>query len=124
MWYAVTSFNSITIYMHRLILDVDKKIYIDHVNRDGLDNRESNLRIATRSQNAMNTNKRNYGSSKYKGVGWSSERGKWRAVICKDGLRKHLGYFSVEEDAASAYDEAAIEWFGEFAAPNFKADHV
>lgn len=60
------------------------------------------------------------GSSRYRGVSWKKAIEKWRAYINKDGRRLHLGYFSSEEDAAYAYDAAAVQIFGDFARLNFE----
>ena len=92
----------------------------DHVNGNGLDNRESNLRPATRSQNAMNQPKR-LGTSRFKGVSWHRKSGKWLCQIVKDRKIYVLGYFTDEIEAACAYDRKAVELFGEFARLNFPA---
>lgn len=107
-------------YAHRLILSPPAKMVVDHINGDGLDNRRSNMRIATRTQNNAN---RKHGSSRtgYKGV--APESGKFYAYIgAPPGSRskvERLGYFSTPEDAARVYDRAAIERWGEFARLNF-----
>jgi AP2 domain len=88
----------------------------DHVNRNGLDNRRENLRPATPSQQGANRDRYSNNTSGYKGV--RQERGKWRARICLRGKLDHLGYFEVKEDAARAYNKAALEYFGEFAVLN------
>lgn len=96
-----------TIKMHRLIMDAGPGEEVDHVNGNGLDNRRSNLRIATRSQNARNSMSRG-GSSRFKGVYWypyKDGRPRWRAQIRVGGKRKSLGYFDDEIEAARAYDE-------------------
>lgn len=90
----------------------------DHKNHDGLDNRRSNLRPATKVQNGGNSRPYLGASSRYKGVHWHSQRRAWRAAINHQGKNRHLGTFSVEEDAALAYDIAARELFGEYAALN------
>jgi hypothetical protein len=106
--------------MHRLILELcDPQIQVDHKNRNGLDNRKENLRIATKSQNAANKEKYLNGcSSKYKGVSYYKRYKKWVAYIMVEQKHKHLGYFLFEEDAALAYNKAALEAFGEFACLN------
>jgi hypothetical protein len=92
---------------------------VDHINGDRTDYQKHNLRSATRSQNAANKRKRAGCSSKYKGVYWYSKSSKWKAQIEVNQHNKHLGYFIHEEDAAKAYDSAAIFYFGEFARLNF-----
>jgi hypothetical protein len=95
-------------------------VFVDHINGNGLDNRKSNLRICTHQQNCENSRKRKKSFSKYKGVYWSKNAKKWVAQITIDGKSKHLGYFELEEDAAAAYDKAAVKYFGEFACLNFR----
>lgn len=109
-----------TILMHRMILGITSpNVYADHINHDTLDNRRSNLRIATPSQNAYNSRASSNGkSSRFKGVTWVRRRGRWQAYICISGKHRHLGYFWNEVDAARAYDAAAQEFFGEFALTN------
>jgi hypothetical protein len=92
---------------------------VDHKNRNGIDNRRPNLRLATESQNCMNRQKQRVTSSKYKGVSWVRSSGKWKAAIQVDKKNLHLGYFEDEEEAARAYDAAARKYQGEFAYQNF-----
>ena len=104
--------------MHRLILGVtDPKIDVDHINGNGLDNRKCNLRIVTRSQNCIN--RRAHGSSKYLGVYWAKDRGKWRVEIRSGGRRIHGGQYLSEIFAAGKYDELAEKYHGEYARLNF-----
>jgi hypothetical protein len=108
------------IRMHRVIMNAQKDIVIDHIDRNGLNNCKCNLRPATRTQNKWNSRRGfNTGTSKYKGVFMDRRRGKYRAVLSIDGKRKHLGYFNDELDAAKAYDTAAKLHRGQFAALNF-----
>ena len=95
----------------------------DHINRNRLDNRRANLRLCTYAQSARNVSKQashngRKCSSKYKGVTLRKKSGLWMARIDKDYEQYHLGYFENEEDAARAYNEAAIELHGEFASLN------
>jgi hypothetical protein len=107
-------------FLPRLLLDTTNEV--DHINGDGLDNRKSNLRIVTRSQNLQNSRKprRIKGcSSKYKGVCWDKLTKKWRAQITFNYHVKYIGLFENEVEAAEAYDKVALEMFGEYAKPNF-----
>lgn len=106
------------VYMHRQILGLADDEAVDHINANGLDNRRCNLRVATDSQNMANRRKRNDRecSSQFKGVSRTGTKARpWVALICG----KYLGSFVNEEDAARAYDTAAVEKWGEFARTNF-----
>jgi len=87
---------------------------IDHINGKTDDNRWSNLRICTQSQNKANSGKHKNNTSGYKGVCWRKDNKKWTAGICHEGKRFHLGFFDDKEDAAMAYNKAAVELHGEF----------
>lgn len=105
--------------MHRLVLSgVDSRLHVDHINGNRLDNRKSNLRISTCSENLRNRGPQANNSSGYKGVIFDKARGKWRAEICVEKRRKYLGRFSSPIEAAMAYNKAAIELHGEYAYQN------
>lgn len=104
------------ISMHREILGAGSGLDVDHINGAKLDNRRSNLRICTRSQNLMNQNKQN-GKTIAKGV-YLHPSGKFKSTIKVNARSMHLGYFESEESAKTAYNEAAIKYFGEFARIN------
>ncbi len=112
------------IAMHREIMKVSDALQVDHIRTgDTLDNRESNLRVATVSQNAANRRKRADNTSGYKGVTFYPRNGKWMSQLCTrtDGRRSNrfLGYFDTPEEAARAYDTESIRVHGEFAHLNF-----
>lgn len=114
-WYARAKIKGKMVYMHRVIMNAKKNQIVDHINGDTLDNRKENLRFVTASQNIQNS--MGYkGSSKYKGVHY--DRNKWRADIQKDKKRIRIGRYDSEIEAARAYDQKAIELFGEFAKIN------
>lgn len=109
------------INMHRQILNYPAEM-IDHVNHDGLDNRRSNIRVCTNSENQHNSNarKRNKNNtSGFRGVSWNTTAKRWRAAIKKNLKDIFLGYFSTAEEAGHAYDKKAKELFGEVAVLNF-----
>lgn len=120
-YYARSTVNGRKVFMHNLLMGESPGLQVDHANGNGLDNRRCNLRWATGSQNQRNI-KGGRGRSLYKGVSWAKRQRKWVANIFVSGRNLHLGYFEQEDDAARAYDAAAREHYGEFAAPNFPSE--
>lgn len=118
-FYAEAYIGKKGVLMHRLILDAKRGQFIDHMNRNGLDNRKKNLRFCTRSQNGANRGLLENNTSGFKGVVWSKKEDKWVASLWFEGRRRHLGYFSSKETAAKAYDQAARKFFGDFCLENF-----
>ncbi len=104
--------------MHRFVIGAGPDDIVDHKNRDTLDNRRSNLRFATSSQNAINT-VRPVGVSGYRGVYFHPQSGRWNAKIGVNGAFRSFGYFLDAESAARAYDAGALGIYGEFAVLNF-----
>lgn len=113
--YAVTGHTNTM--MHDVVLGIRG---VDHINHDGLDNRRANLRPADRSQNNHNERPRLDSTSVFKGVTRHRNGKSWQARIVVDGRRYALGSFSSEEDAARAYDAAALTAWGEYAFRNFR----
>jgi hypothetical protein len=93
---------------------------IDHEDGDKRNNKLENLRPTDQKLNQANRKARTDVTSKYKGVGL--HRSRWRAFICLGGVFHNLGTFKIEEDAAKAYDQAAIKHFGLHARLNFPAE--
>ena len=89
--------------------------YIDHIDRNKLNNNIENLRPVTLSQNQWNKKPRKNTSSIYKGVSWQKTANKWKSEIRINNKPQYLGLFINEIDAALAYNKKAIELFGEYA---------
>jgi hypothetical protein len=128
-WYRVFSKDCLgkPIILSRLIMNFPDGLLVDHINRDPLDNRESNLRICTVSENSRNRSKKNdkYYSI-YKGVTYQKDckrKKPWLARIVVHDRTHNLGYFESEVDAANAYNIKAIELFGDYAYLNVANAH-
>ena len=106
------------IKLHRLIMNFPSGYTIDHINNDSLDNRKENLRICTSRENSLNCIKRKTGTSVYKGVSFDKSRNKYASSIMVNRKTVHLGRFETEDQAAIAYNIAAVKYFGRFARPN------
>jgi hypothetical protein len=84
--------------------------HVDHIDRNGFNNRFGNLRLATRSQNQGNRRVSRNNTTGIKGVTYRASRGLWLAQISVNGHQRHVGEFDTPEKAA-----AAAEHFGNFA---------
>lgn len=116
--YAYFKFNGKQIKLHRYLMNLtDPKVQVDHINRDPLDNRMSNLRIASNAENCRNRNNRKNSKIKYKGVTQTKE-GNYMARIQVDGKRICLGRFESPEKAAEVYNKYAEHLHKEFAKLN------
>jgi hypothetical protein len=122
--YKYDSRQTKTVSMHREIMNAPRGLLVDHRNRDGLDNRRENLRLATYSQNNCNKAKRKNTSSRFIGVCFNKLNKRWGVNIKPQGKRIFLGYFDNEIDAARAYDEAAKKYHGEFARLNLPEPQI
>lgn len=116
--YARATYNGKNIKLHRMLLDAKPDETVDHINRNTRDNRRCNLRVITSQGNIVNSSKRSNTTSKYKGVHWHKRDRVWAATIGYEYKCLHLGYFDSEEEAAKAYNEKAIELYGEYAVLN------
>lgn len=109
--------------MHRLILErkiervLEKHEAVDHIDGNGLNNTRSNLRVASFSQNGQNKCMQKNNKTGAKGVTYCKGvvRKPYKARIYLNKRPIHLGFFATLEEAAKAYKEASIYYFGEFA---------
>jgi hypothetical protein len=128
-WYATRTLKGIK--MHRVIMNCPEDKLVDHKFGDTLDNQKTNLRICTQEQNAQNRSKQvgNY-TSRYMGVYKHTARyfskksqewiiySRWKAEMTMNNKKKSLGYFHTEEEAAIAFNTAALAHRGEFSKLN------
>lgn len=103
--------------LHRFIMDAPQGVLVDHINRNRLDNRLSNLRLVDAQRNSQNTGFYKNNKSGYMGVRWNKQRERWHSLLTIDKKVLHLGFFDNLEDAASCRYAAETQLLGEFA-PN------
>ena len=103
-----------TVLLHRTILNAPSNMQVDHIDGDALNNRRSNLRLATALQNGANKKKPAHNTSGFKGVSWHKRDLYWAANIRVGGKLRHLGRFETAEAAHAAYCKASEEFHGEF----------
>ncbi len=108
--------------MHRVVVAAPDEADVDHKDRDRLNNRRSNLRLATNQQNSWNQGVNTRNTSGFKGVSWHSRDMGYQASIRVSGRQVTLGLFPDAAAAARAYDAAASKHFGEFACLNFNEE--
>lgn len=113
-------------FMHRIILsrmlgrNLKRGEVADHIDGNGLNNKRSNLRLATYRQNGINRSADKNSTSKYKGVSYIKSRKKWAAAIKVNDIQVNLGQYDDEKLAAQVYDAAARKYFNpEFRYLNF-----
>lgn len=107
-----------TIWMHRIIMDAPKGMFVDHIDGNKLNNQKSNLRVCSRAQNGQNRGAPKSNTSGFKGVHWFPACNKWRSRIVVNKKAISLGLFDCKIEAAKAYNIAALEYHGEFANVN------
>jgi hypothetical protein len=123
-YYAVATIRGEKVYLHRWLMNATDDQIVDHIDGNTLNNYLCNLRFATKSQNAANRKELNANNkSGYRGVSWSKSSKKWVAQIMVNYVNYQLGRYENKEDAARAYDAAAIKHFGAFARLNFPHEH-
>lgn len=107
-----------SVYMHRLLLNAPPHLNVDHINMNGLDNRRSNLRLCTPSQNQANRGAcKRIHQIPYKGV--YKAHGKYRAAIVINGRKYQIGESDSAKYAAIMYDAFVREFHGAYGRYNF-----
>lgn len=116
------------LWLHRVIMErmtgtpLPKGSEVDHANRNKLDNRRANLRMSDRSLNSANREMQRNNSTGYRGVYQTRNKKRWRAAIGFYGEYIHLGVHDTPEEAARAYDAAALRMRPNFAMLNFPSE--
>jgi len=125
LWYAGRHIggrkNSKRLAMHREILNAPDGRFVDHIDGNGLNNVDENLRLCTRTDNNRNRIVRKDSSTGFKGVSYHANKlfKPYEASIGVGDKKKFLGYFHTPEEAARAYDVVAREYHGDYAKTNF-----
>lgn len=107
--------------LHRVIMErilgtpLSPKMEVDHIDGNSLNNRRSNLRLATHQQNSRNRKLNKNSGTGFKGVSYRKDNHKWRAIIVVNQCNICLGQFDTPQEAHEAYCKAAEKYFGEFA---------
>lgn len=103
--YAITRLEGKLVRLHHMVLGTPPKgMVVDHISRDKLDNRLSNLRFATLSLNATNASLGVNNKSGYKSIHWNKNSSKWTVQIMLEGTRHCLGNYSDLEEAVGVRD--------------------
>lgn len=102
--YRPTGSDKIMVKLHRELMGLmpGDGLEVDHINRNRLDNRRSNLRVLPRGANGQNVPGYRGSTSTFRGVSWKTKIGKWVAQISVNGKKHHIGVFESETDAANA----------------------
>lgn len=120
-YYVVTNISvcgkQTMVTMHRFLTGL-RKVQVDHINRNGLDNRMENLRFATAKENSYNRVRKN--STGYRGVSKITRSNAFQASLTKNGKRYYSGPFKTKKEAALAYDKLSRKHHGEFGIRNFE----
>lgn len=112
-FYAVTDEN---VAMHTVIMEPPPGLITHHKDNNGLNNQRYNLINCTQANN-IQAQQRSIING-YKGVCWHKKRKRWMAYIGHNGKQEYIGLFEDEDEAALAYNNMAIQYFGDFASLN------
>lgn len=115
--YVFTTMKGKHVYLHRFILNMGEYTYdntVDHIYHNTFDNRKSQLRKATQSQQSMNQGVQHNNTSGVTGLSWNKKLNKWHVSICVNGKNLYLGVYSNIEDAISIRKQAEKKYFKEY----------
>jgi hypothetical protein len=107
--------RNVDLYLHRVIMGIPKGLVIDHINRNTLDCRKSNLRAVGQSENCQNQKLKKNNTTGFKGVTFDRKNEKFRAQIMKNRKQIVIGRFNTAEEAHEAYKKKALELYGDLA---------
>jgi len=107
-----------SLYMTRFILNPPINKYVDHINRNTLDNRKINLRFCSNAENSRNRGTRFNSSSGYKGVSWSKQDQQWRVRVYRDYQLVYQELFEDKKEAVLAYNKMVKIYHKDFAKTN------
>ena len=102
----------ISIKLHQILRPCARYFEVDHKNRNGLDNRISNLRVVTHAENMLNKSLRLDNPTGHTGISWDKLHNRWHAGLCLQGQAKHLGFFTCFKKALASRKAAEIKYFG------------
>jgi hypothetical protein len=102
------------VLMHRAILRAPRRKLVDHESRDTLDNRKRNLRICTKSENAINSKLHCDNASGFRGVYQSANGRTYYAQATVRGQTHHLGTYRTAREGARAHARHMLKHFGAF----------
>ena len=116
--YVVSVKNKVKYILHRFVMDCPAEKFIDHINHNKNDNRKTNLRIVTLSQNNMNKQIQSNNTSGVTGVAWHDKDQRWLAYIKKNRQTIRLGEFISFDEAVAVRKAAEDKYFGEYSYDN------
>ena len=118
--YVATSLREKNVLLQNMIMNLNssREQMVDHKDRNTLNNRKSNYRFCTNTENSRNSSKPKHNTSGVKGVYWHKARNKWQAQIKVNQKQTYIGIFKDKTNAILAYNKAARKHFGEFAYQN------